>query len=77
MAEYQLTATDVVRRADGASIPNDPLNNDRIAYQEWLAAGNVPDPAPVEDAFATQATSKPITELVNPPPPPIAPFKQG
>jgi hypothetical protein len=45
MAAYQLTATDVVMRtADGAFIPNDPANRDRVAYEQWLADGGVPDP---------------------------------
>jgi hypothetical protein len=45
MAEYQLTATDVViRTSDSAYIPNDPANRDRIEYNVWLAAGGVPDP---------------------------------
>ena len=45
MADYQLTATEIVTRtADGASIPNDPGNRDRQEYDRWLADGGVPDP---------------------------------
>ena len=46
MAEYQLTETDsaVIRTEDGAYIPNDPANRDWVEYQDWLAAGGVPDP---------------------------------
>jgi hypothetical protein len=46
MAEYQLTATDavVIRTADQANIPNDSANRDWVEYQDWLAAGGVPDP---------------------------------
>lgn len=45
MSDYQLTATDIViRTIDGAHIPNDRGNADRIEYDEWLADGGVPDP---------------------------------
>ena len=45
MAEYQLTATDTIIRAeDGACIPADPANRDYAEYQKWLADGGVPDP---------------------------------
>lgn len=43
---YQLLTEGFVRRlADGAQIPPDPLNRDYRRYQEWLAAGNTPQPA--------------------------------
>jgi hypothetical protein len=45
MADYRLTANDsVIRTADMAHIPNDPLNMDWQEYQRWLDAGGVPDP---------------------------------
>lgn len=45
MAAYQLAANDIViRTADQAFIPNDPANRDRTEYEQWLAAGGVPDP---------------------------------
>lgn len=46
MDSYRLTAgAEVVRIADGAIIPPDPRNADRAAYEAWLAAGGVPEPA--------------------------------
>jgi hypothetical protein len=45
MAEYRLTADDVIiRTEDGASIPGDPDNTDRQVYDAWIAKGGVPDP---------------------------------
>ena len=34
----------VVRTADNAYIPDNNLNADWVEYQEWLAAGNTPEP---------------------------------
>jgi hypothetical protein len=56
MAEYRLTATETVNRtADGASIPNDPVNRDRIEYEQWLADGGVPDPYVPPEPAAPEA----------------------
>jgi hypothetical protein len=45
MADYQLTASDVViRTRDEAWIPSDPANVDRVEYDKWLEDGGVPDP---------------------------------
>ena len=39
-------ATGVRRVSDNAFIPDDPQNRDWQAYQAWLKAGGVPNPAP-------------------------------
>jgi hypothetical protein len=45
VTEYQLTNTEnVIRTADGATIPCDPDNRDWVKYQQWLTDGGVPDP---------------------------------
>ena len=52
-ADYQLVAAlpgsamqMVQRIADQAFIPFDPANRDYVEYEQWLADGNTPDPAP-------------------------------
>ena len=48
---YQLTtSTYILRLSDNAFIPPDPANTDYAEYQQWLAAGNTPDPAPAPPA---------------------------
>jgi hypothetical protein len=66
MADYQLTATDVViRTADGATIPSDPANRDWIEYQDWLAAGGVPDPYVPPPKITVENTSDFIARFTN------------
>ena len=55
---YTLTAgPSVTRDNDGASIPDDPRNVDRQAYDAWIADGNAPNPfiapRPIIPAFVT------------------------
>jgi hypothetical protein len=67
MADYKLTDTDmVIRTADQAFIPNDPANRDRVAYDEWLAAGGVPDPVPhpIDPALDRIDTGKTTNQIL-------------
>jgi hypothetical protein len=66
VADYQLTATDaVIRTADGAYIPADPANRDWIEYQDWLAAGGVPDPYVKPPKITVENTSDFIARFTN------------
>lgn len=43
--EYRLTETECfVRLSDGCCIPADSLNQDRLEYDRWVAAGGTPEP---------------------------------
>jgi hypothetical protein len=42
---YRITNGGVIRLTDNAMVPADVRNTDWQAYQEWLAAGNTPEPA--------------------------------
>lgn len=62
MAAYQLTATDIILRTiDGAFIPKDPANRDRIAYAAWLAGGGIPDPYVQPTPDSLSAVIDPVT----------------
>ena len=59
---YRITnSTSIIRLADSAFIPADPLNRDYAEYLEWLAAGNEPlpyeppPPAPITAVTMRQA----------------------
>lgn len=47
MAKYRLAPEGVTDTETGASIPHDKGNRHWQEYQDWLAAGNTPDPADV------------------------------
>lgn len=54
MSAYKLSLDGwIIRSADSASIPQDPLNSDYLVYLAWVEEGNTPDPAdPVPEVFA-------------------------
>lgn len=54
MSRYQRTDSGVLDTQSSACIPSDPNNRDWQEYQEWLAAGNTPDPMPLVDLKAAK-----------------------
>lgn len=67
MSAYKLLSNGWVQRLeDGARIPPSDDNLDWVRYQEWLAAGNTPDPVDPEPAPAPKPvdrTEQLITKL--------------
>lgn len=45
---YKIASHGVIRLSDDAYIPDDPTNRDWRKYQQWLKAGNKPQPADPE-----------------------------
>jgi DNA-directed RNA polymerase specialized sigma24 family protein len=66
---YKLSSGGVIRKEDGACIPATTDNVDWLAYQSWLALGNLPeaaDPVPIADtatAFEERQRSTTLDQL--------------
>lgn len=59
---YKLTNSPAITRlSDGASIPNDPANQDYAAHLKWVAAGNTP--TPVDVPTLAQAKTEQIAKI--------------
>jgi len=64
MAKYKLAESGVVRKSDGASIPNAEGNRDWVEYQEWLAEeDNTPDPEFTQEELDLNGINQEISEL--------------
>jgi len=72
MAEYYspptggIVAFNGIVRGDGAWIPDDPGNNDWIAYQAWVAEGNTAEawPEPNGPTFVQPQQAAPTETAV-------------
>ena len=61
---YKLNnAGSIVRLSDGVNIPGDPDNRDFDEYQEWLDAGNTPEPADPVIATYSITPQMPLVRL--------------
>jgi hypothetical protein len=60
MTKYRLTETGYFCPERNSYIPNDPDNRGYQKVQEWIAAGNTPDPyiAPIEPSREDQADAQ-------------------
>lgn len=43
-AKYMISGDMIIKTIGLSTVPADPTNPDWIEYQQWLTAGNVPDP---------------------------------
>ena len=64
MENYKLHGNGVLRTTDNAIIPNDAKNCDWKIYQQWLTAGNTPDPEYTIDELQTKVVND-IGETAN------------
>lgn len=57
---YKLTKdnTSVIRLSDNAHIPIAPGNRDYAEYQEWIAAGNIPQPIDLPELSAVKSAKQ-------------------
>jgi hypothetical protein len=55
MERYKLNDGGVIDVENNRSIPNDPDNRHWVEYQEWVGAGNKPDPAFTQEELDAEA----------------------
>lgn len=60
---FKLSQDGVIRKFDGASIPNSSDNRDWIEYLGWVAEGNTPDPEYTAEELTIKETIEEIESL--------------